>query len=302
MGRNLKYQFLNAIDKSFKPGMDKHSIKSAGGLGSNKIFSYADRKNLVDVASNFSNFMKNNYSSVKKVKDIKAEHIQSFLNSKAGSCSKATLEQYASKFNKLQKCVNKVYNTNAKFGGFTVPIAKENTKLRNSSMSHADFSKLENAFSNSKSSAKTAIQLSARCGLRASECAKVQGRDINLDKCFIHIQDSKGGRSRDVPIRALDMSYFANLKASYADNQRLCPAHADSLNKAVNRAMDKAGISNNYAETSLHAIRKMYAQDQYDQYRSKGLSIEEAWGQVSQELGHGADRMDLLNTYVLNVH
>lgn len=301
MGRNLKYQYLYAINNSFKEGMDKHSLKKNGGLGTSKIFSYADRKNMIDVASNFSNFMKEQYSSVKKVKDVKGEHIQAFLNSKANSCSKATLEQYRSKFKKLEKCVNNTYNTRVTYDGFTVPVAKENTKLRNTAMSHEDFEKLEKALSNSRSSAKIAIQLSARLGLRASECSKLQGRDIDVIGGYVHVADSKGGRDRDISIREADRSYFKELKDNYEDMERLCPVQSDSLNKAINRAMDKIGLKG-YKDTSLHAIRKMYAQEQFDYYRDLGDEIMEAWGKVSVALGHGKDRTDLLNTYVLNVH
>lgn len=301
MGRNLKYQYLYAINNSFKEGMDKHSLKRNGGLGTSKIFSYADRKNMLDVASNFANYMKENYSSIKKVKDVKGEHIQAFLNSKAKNCSKKTLEQYASKFKKLEKCVNNTYNTNVLYSEFTVPNSKENTKLRNTAMSHEDFEKLENALRNSRSSAKIAIQLSAKLGLRASECAKAQGRDIDIENWFFHIADSKGGRSRDISIREQDRAYFKDLKGNYEDMERLCPVQPNSLNKSINRAMNKIGLKG-YDDTSLHAIRKMYAQDMFDYYRELGNSIEESWGKVSLALGHGKDRIDLLNTYVLNVH
>lgn len=302
MGRNLKYQFLNAINNNFKEGMDKHSIKANGQMDGTRIFSYADRENLKDVASNFSNYMKENYSEIKMVKDIKAEHIQSFLNSKVDTCSKKTLEQYASKFNKLENVVNNTYNINANYKGFVVPPGKENTKIRNVAMSKEDFKKLENGFANSKSCAKEAIQLSSKLGLRVSECTKLQGRDINLEKGTVHVADGKGGRDRDITIRAEDKVYFANLRASVDDRERICPVQNDSINKAVQRCMERIGISEKYQDTNIHSIRKMYAQEQYDRYREQGLEINQALGQVSVDLGHSENRLELMKEYVLNIH
>ena len=133
-------------------------------------------------------------------------------------------------------------------------------------ISMIDFMKLEKAFNSSKSSAKIAIQLTARTGLRVSECTKLQGRDINLKDNVIHVEDGKGGRNRDVPIRAEDRNYFADLKANIGDMERVCPVRSDSINKAIDRAMKGEGIRNKYADTSIHCIRKMYAQKEYDMY------------------------------------
>lgn len=302
MGRNLKYQFLNAINSNFKEGMDKHSIKANGEMNNTRIFSYSDRKNLIDVASNFSNFMKTNYSEVKQVKDVKADHIQSFLNSKANSCSNATLKQYESKFNKLENVVNNTYNINANYKGFVVPASTENTKIRNTSMSRDDFNKLQQSFSNSNSSAKTAIELTSRAGLRVSECTKLQGRDIDLNKGTIHVIDGKGGRDRDVTIREEDKQYFANLKAQYGDTERICPVQSDSINKAIRRQMERLEMQNKYTDTSIHCVRKMYAQEQYDHYREQGMEINQALGAVSVDLGHSENRLELMKSYVLNIH
>lgn len=302
MSKNIKQQFLYAINNSFKEGMDKHSLKKAGIKNSEKIYSYADRKNLIDTACNFSNWLKENNPEIKQVKDIKNVHIQKFLNQKANNCSNETLKQYGSKFNKLEKCVNSTYNIKADYKGFSIPISAENTKIRNTSMSHSDFSKLENAFKGSNSFGAVAIQLSARCGLRVSECVKLQARDIDISNNCLHIIDAKGGRDRDVPIRLEDKDYFINLKNSTPDMQRVCPVQKDSINKSVERAMQKAGIKDSYTDTSIHCIRKMYAQDTFDSFRASGMSIQESLDSTSKLLGHGEKRNNLMKQYVLNIH
>lgn len=302
MGRNLKYQFLNAINSNFKEGMDKHSLKASRMMNNTRVFSYADRKNLIDVASNFSNYMKKNYNDIKMVKDIKAEHIQSFLNSKSNNCSKKTLEQYATKFNKLQNIVNSTYGTNANYKGFVVPASKENTKIRNIAMSKKDFEKLQNGFKNSTSSAKQAIELTSKLGLRVSETVKLQGRDINLQNGTVHVADGKGGRDRDVPIRPQDKQYFSDLKASVGEYERICPVQPNSINRAINRCMESVGIANTYQDTSIHSIRKMYAQEMFDYYREQGMTINQSLGSVSVDLGHSENRIELMKEYVLNIH
>ena len=58
MARNLKYQFKYAIEQSCKFGADKHSMKNNRAENGNmkaRTLSYADRKNLIDVSSNFAN-------------------------------------------------------------------------------------------------------------------------------------------------------------------------------------------------------------------------------------------------------
>lgn len=301
MSKNIKQQFIYAIEENFKEGMDKHSMKANGVRNDGKIFSYGDRKNLIDVACNFSNYMKENFNDIKLVKDIKADHIQNFLNSKSIECSNATLKQYQSKFNKLEKIINNTYKIKADFKDYTIPLAEENTKIRNTSMSQADFKKIESFFSNSKSSGKGAIQLTARVGLRVSECTKLQGRDINIEKGYIHVEDGKGGKDRDIPIRAEDREYFINLKERISDYERVCPVRQDSINKAIDRAMKSIGIRNKYKDTSIHCIRKMYAQREYDRCREDGKSIKESLQEVSVLLGHGKERLELMKQYVLNI-
>lgn len=309
MARNLKYQFLNAIEKNFNEGMDKHSLKRTEGLGSGRIFSYADRKNLIDFSCNFAKYIKENYSNVKLARDIKVEHIQAFLNSKATSCSKATLVQYKSKFNKLETLVNKTYGSKVNYSkGYVVPITKENTaKIRCAAMSKNDYSKLCNAMKDSKSSAVIAVQFAGRFGLRVSETTKLQGRDIDLQKGVLRVVDSKGKRSREISIPDKHRAFLQCVRASVGDTQRIVPIQPNSVNKAVRRGLEKAGSSsrldNNYkdAKTGIHSIRKMAAQNHFNECRSAGLSIKDSLSSTSIFLGHGANRYELMKEYVENI-
>lgn len=304
MARNLKYQFKNAIEKNFKEGMSKHSLKNEHAQRGDKVFSYSDRKNLIDVAANFSNFMRENYKEIKMIRDIRQEHVQSFLNLKAKTCSDQTLKQYASKFQKLEKLAAKTFDTRIKFSGYITPKSEIRNHYRDVSMSKNDLNKIREGFSNSTSKAKIAIELSARNGLRVSECTKLTARNINLGKMQIEVRGAKGGRDRDIPIREKDREFYENLKSQYHDDERVCPIQKDSINKALREQMNRYNISEKYENTGIHSIRKFYAQERFDELRNgnEELDIKDAWGIVSQELGHSYDRMDLLEVYVRSVY
>ncbi|MGL5149791.1 MAG: tyrosine-type recombinase/integrase [Clostridium sp.] len=306
MARNLKYQFKNSIDNNFKEGMDKHSLKHSEGLGNGRIFSYSDRKNLIDFSCNFANYIKENFSEIKMARDISSEHIQSFFNEKATSCSKATLEQYRSKLCKLQTIVNNTYDINVNYSrGYILPITEENSnKIRDIAMSNNDYNRLQEVISDSNSSAKIGIELSARFGLRVSEVVKIQGRDIDLQNNTISIVDSKGGRDREIKIeREQDRSYCESIKEYIEERQRLVPIREDSVNVFLKRSLQKCNLDSKYSEckTGIHSIRKMAAQNYYDRCRENGNSIKESLQMTSEWLGHGKDRMELMNEYIANI-
>lgn len=53
--KNIKYQFLYAINQHFKENQDKHSLKKEHLLGQATIYSYSSRSNLIDISANFAN-------------------------------------------------------------------------------------------------------------------------------------------------------------------------------------------------------------------------------------------------------
>lgn len=73
--RNLKYQFLKAINNSFKENMDKHADKANGIRNTDKIYSYSARSNFIDLSANFANFMRESYPEIHKANEIGTEHI-----------------------------------------------------------------------------------------------------------------------------------------------------------------------------------------------------------------------------------
>lgn len=290
--RNLKYQFKNAIEQHFTEGMEKHSMKKNHQMQGNKIFSYADRKNLIDLSSNFANYMKVYHSEIKLVKDVTSNHIQEFLNSKTNECSQETLEQYQSRFRKLEKLVSDTYKTSVDYHSAITPLSIKNGggKIRNFMLSDNDYNTLLNT---TNYNLKKALILSKEFGCRCSEISKLKFSDIQ--ETGIVIIDSKGKRSRFIPA---ETEHQKNVLKQFQQGQqgRICPVQSASLQQAFNRECKRKGI--NISNGAFHTLRKNFATSKYKEYRSQGLSIQQSLDKVSNRLGHNQGRNKLLKQYI----
>ncbi len=289
--RNIKYQFKYCIDTHFREGMDKHSMKR-NGKDNSKIYSYSHRKNLIDLSANFANWIKENHAEIKQLKDINSMHIQEFLNEKANSCSRKSLQEYQSHFRKLESLCNNTYNTNVDFHSTVTPISAKNGggKIRNIMCSDAQYQML---LKTKNSNLKSALVLSKNFGLRASECSKLQYRDIKEDG--IYIADSKGKKSRFVKAENKEqqdiLQQFRGKKQG-----RICPIQTGSLQQAFNRECKKQGI--HFQNGAFHTLRKNFATAKYKEYREKGETVQQALDSVSHVLGHGSKRNELMKQYI----
>ncbi len=290
--RNLKYQFKSVIDRNFKEGMDKHSLKRQGKDNS-RIFSYSDRKNLIDVSANFCNWMRENHADIKEIKDIQTYHIQEFLNSKA-NCSSQTLATYTSYFRKLETLCNNTYvSANVDFHSVVPPISQKNGggKIRNIMCSDEQYNQL---MQTSNQNLKNAMVLSRHFGLRASECSKAKYSDIKADS--IYVADSKGKRSRYVKAENQQQREILKQFRESGQQGRICAVQTGSLQQAFNRECKKQGIK--FENGAFHTLRKAFATEKYKEYRKSGLTVQQSLNKVSHGLGHGDNRTELLKNYV----
>ena len=298
MGRNFQYQFLNAIYKTFDGGgHDKHADKH-NGKHLDTVYSYAERSNLIELSAQIGKFIKENYPDTKRVLDIKKDMIQSFINSKADTCNKETLGQYVSRIHKLEHVVNEIYKGSASwYNDLITPISNiSNEKTRNIAMTREDYNAiLERAYNmNSKSKAIIAIEFSGRFAMRVSETCKLQPRDIDFNKMELHIHKSKGKRSRKMKIKLDDIEYLEQIIKDKEMDKSIVDIKEDSVNKYLARAEEDLGIREKYknADTGIHCIRKMVAQERYDENRNNGFTQKESLNMVSEYLGHGMNRDD----------
>lgn len=296
IARNLKYQLLTAINNHFTEGMDKHAIKRAGQMDGTRIFSYADRTNLVDLASGFAEYMKQTHPQVKEVRHITTDHVQSFLATKSSTASQATLTQYGSRFAKLERLVNDSYKScNVDFHSVVIPqSSKASSKVRTQMLAASDYHTLLNNTTNTN--LRNALVLSYCCGLRAAECSKLQSKDWDPASGTLTIVDSKGKRSREVVVPQQHHSAVDVVMSS--STGRICPCQTESLQKAFRRQLTTSGLADTYKNGAFHTTRKAYATNLYKECRNQGMSVQSSLSAVSRSLGHGANRNDLMKQYI----
>ncbi|MGL5646819.1 MAG: tyrosine-type recombinase/integrase [Clostridium sp.] len=299
--RSIKQQLYYAINQNFKEGMDKHSLKKDGKMDGIRIFSYADRKNLVDFTANFANWMSVKHTEIRKVKDINSMHVQEFLDFKGKTCSKATVEQYMSKSNKMQRLINKTYNLNNKLDIKLPEKIKHKQKIRDKQMAVKDWENLKKIVN---PNASKALDIGRYFGLRVSAVVKLEKRDINIKEGYVKVVDSKGKKTRKVDITTEKQMEVAKrlYNSVLGAKERIVPIQPSSVNKELNRKMEQLGIKQNYEKTSTHAVRKLYAEETFNRVRETGMTVMEAREYISEQLGHTQERGDsdeeLMKTYV----
>ena len=300
---NLKQQMINSIKNGFsEDGMDKHSLKH-NGSNPDKVFSYAERSNLLDIGIQAANFIRNEFG-IKMIKDVKGEHIQKFLDSKASTCGQETLNNYVNRLTKVQTLVEYRFKVDLDWkGNIEVPKSQVAFNGRDIQMDREDLQKVLDRAKEMKSTSKAliAIDLAEKFGLRVSETVKLQVRDVDFDKMKLKIIDSKGKHSRSIDISKEDVQYFKKLLDRKGFKDKIVGIKEDSVNKYLARAFQDLQITK-YKDhkTGVHSIRKMAAQELYNKVRNDGLPREEAALKVCKWLGHNSLRWDIIRVYVKN--
>lgn len=302
-GRNLKYQALNAIDGCFKEKRDKRSDKNNKQRGTHKIYSYNDRKGLIDTSALLMKWAKENHPEIKMLSDFRTSHYQQFIADSSSRWSKKTQETHISHLHKLDKIFShtyKAYEEQLADQRLAECKCKTDTKIKDVAMNRSDWKKLRDYGATMRSKAAlTAIEVAGRVGLRVNECAKLKGSDYNEKTGQLYVAHSKGGRERTIEVKEEHRAYFKELKEQYGD-ARVCPAQSGSLNRTINRWMKNCGLEAYIeADANVHAIRKMVAQEMYDEQKALGKVGIEAFNPVSDFLGHGDERYELFKAYIL---
>lgn len=306
MGKSIKHQLIHAIESNFKEGQDKHAMKRAGYERQSTIFSYNDRKGLIDTAAGFANWLKGQPDPPRRLYDLKPQHVQAYLNAHTEDWTAATFKARLSHLRKLEALARATY-PNSAIGftdGLTAP-ATATSPRRTVQVTAGDYKRLLDYADQSRSQAAPAVFLSGSCGLRVSECAKLKGSDITIQpdgSATVRIVDSKGKRSRTITLNNPDTaSRLAEIHRE-AGAGRVCPIQSESLNAYLRRAFQALGMTE-YVQhkTGYHALRKLAAQRHYDACRGRGLSVKEALSETSVWLGHGRNREELMKHYVLNI-
>lgn len=294
--RNLYGQMTYAINKNFKERVDKRAFKEANGRGmGSKIFSYGEKFRLKQLAKAFQIYVKKNNLNVRLIKEIKAEYIQDFLEAaKERGCTQNTINSYASSLFKIQNTINETYNLDLKWREeIAIPqVERKNSFNRgvDSVISRDDYNKILNYTENNFSQSGLALQMQNWLGVRVEEIARIKKEFISLKDRTITFKNTKGGKKlvRDIPGNKID--FVKSVIEHNFHKERLFSIEGKSINKYLNRVQDQLGLERH----SNHDIRRLIAQEKYNSFREKGMSIKEAANQTSKWLSHGDNRTSML--------
>ena len=294
--KNLYGQMTYAINKNFTERVDKRAFKEANGKGmGSKIFSYGEKYRLKQLAKSFQIYAKENNLNVKLVKEIKAEYIQGFLEgAKERRCTQNTINSYANSLFKIQNTLNSTYNLNLKWREeIAIPqVEKKSSSTRgvDSVISREDYNKILNYAEENMSQSGLALQMQNWLGVRVEEIARIKKEFINLKEGTITFKNTKGGKKLIRDISANKIDFVKSIIEHNFHNERLFSIEGKSINKYLNRVQDQLGLERH----SNHDIRRLIAQEKYDSFREKGMSIKEAANETGKWLSHGDDRLNML--------
>ena len=320
MAKNLKAQLNYAIQTCFKGngqqsggyGASKHS-DMASGQKNGKIYSWSSYHGRLETACQFASFVRENYPEVRNANQLTSEMAESFLLSKAGTCTTETIDTYRSNLASLGENINRTYasaRVDLKVG--KVVGTTSNQESRCKAMTSADIATLRDSYHPGSTGYK-AVTIAEHTGCRASEIVKLTGNSIeicNSSSAIVHIVRSKGGRDRDIKITNPEsVRALANIKATVRDGERIVPCKSGSIQKSINRHMTAlrgssgGSMKSEYSNTGFHAIRKNFAQREFDKVRQSGCSRQESLDHVSKQLGHGSGRdLATLQRYISNIY
>ena len=315
MGRNLNSQFHFAITDNFNENIDKHSYKKQNGReATEKFFSYDSRVafngnfkefNALDVAKNFSNYLKENFTDVKQIRDIKPQHIQSFLNERASTCQDSALKNYAKMIEKLELAAEKTFGINLQWKGeFTTPISTKRDEDINSRrgadsvISRTDLNEIVSYAETHRCQSGDVVRLQEHLGIRINELVTIKKENIDLEKGTLLLENCKGGKDL---VRAITPECKVVLRDILSQNygkNNLFTIKPASVNDYLRSYQQRNGKEYH----STHDIRRCVAQEKYDGYRKEGLSIKESLSEVSLWLNHGKNRDEMLaKSYISNI-
>ena len=303
---SFKNELHHAIQ--FRPGTQKREVKASEGRQmSHRIYSYAERDALHDLANNFSHWVRENRPDLRHVKDITYEDKMGFLEScRARGCTPATVRAYENRLDKLGYCCNRTYPS-SRLDYMERSYCRETQRdrdryeerIRTQVMTREDYNRLHDSCTRS-SRGRDGLELGREFGLRAREIVTVRVEDVREDRLVVH---GKGGRDRELPIETQGQRDLLDRLVRGRDpEERLIPICVGSYENYVRDHLHRSGLDEKYPDTGQHSIRKMCAQERYFEERGRGLSPEEAASEVTKWLGHGADRADLIEVYLAGVY
>lgn len=292
--RSIKSQFHNAINGNFKEGVKKRDYKIENGqVMDNKIFSWQEVYRLKDVARDINNFLKEKEMERRDVRDITAEDLNKFLDSKKYNCTQQTINSYKNSIYKLQEVVNKTYKLDVKWrGNIETPKSVRSKKTKDRGVkaviNNNDYRKIIEFAEKNKCQSGDVVRLERELGVRVNEIVNIKRENINLDTKEILFTNTKGGK--EIAKKITDVNLVREILNKNYSQTALFSIKPETINRYLNRVQDKLGIERN----SFHNLRRNYAQNLYNTELEKGTTEEKALLKTSKELNHRTKREKLM--------
>jgi len=278
------------------------------------IYSYAYKDALLDLAKQAMRFIEIGHPDIKLVCDIKVEHWNEFLEEKAKTCSTATLKQYCTKIRKMRLCVNS-YLRKANVDWKTGLRAPASQKTEHEEIQRTQQMTREhyNIFIEWLRQQKTwkctqtiiASELSARFGFRVQGTSRYKPINSHLqnDSILGYGQVSiveKGNRLRFIDNKTYeDKVFLERINEGKPPLKKIVGLSEYAINEQIRLALEATGLKKYYPLTSMHAIRKMWADETYNMLlNEKKMDEDEVICTVNKWLGHSEGRdIELLAVY-----
>ena len=324
--RSLFVQSMTAIEASFTLGYDKHSAKRQSEQPDHswRVYSFAGKANLLDTAHNLCEYIKEHYPEVDKVRQIRPEHCQEWLDSKARSgCSLNTIETYKSNLVKLSRVINHHFGAHTNFETkVNAELIPDRTSPREFALTPDEIQRVKDSVVRPCHSSNFFIFSTYTC-CRVNSVESIQKRHITLGNdgqtVIVFFEKDKGGRNREITVTDKEFySFCRSLISGKADTDFLFGSiKKGSADKWLNRSLRRLGITipsekavggKAVQKSGNHSVRKSsiqaYYNKQYQHYIDKGYSSDKADRTAKNDccirLGHGSaeKRVDIVNIYL----
>lgn len=308
MGKaNLFQQIKMGVDDAFSPGTSKRSMKNDrdedGNLKENTknhVFSYESRSDLINTAHQFADFVKTNHPDIKFVKDITRDMAKEFLDSKhhinGGSCNSNSVNTYAQRLDNLSHVCNAKYHSDTNWDVDKKELYQDGEHLRSLRMDPEHLKDALNSMNDCHG--KFGVEIAKEFGVRESSIVHFRGKDFDFENLTATVFDAKHGKTFKIELRE-DQAEWIKEKMEEKGiglNDRLVPIRAQSVANILCEHLDKTGHKEySEAKSTIHAVRKMVAQQHYEakisEYQAKGEDFKtaekHALRDTSNYLGHG---------------
>lgn len=305
---SLSYQIFTAMQSAIAYGESKRSYRAQTGFAKlDKIFSHSEYESIEKTSKDFTSYLQD--FRVKKVADITSDHVDGFLIKKSLTCNDNTLTKIKAHIESIGIFCEKKFGVNAANFSPSMKIVsgKENDVKVGRPMDKEVFADLVSRLEQSDSGADnrdarllrfvrgTGLRIDEVCTQKVADCHP--GERGRFGFGYVDVSNPKHGRPRRVHLHSAQAREAVKAAIDRASGDRLFTCKTKTMQNRISQHMDIYGLK----QIGAHAVRKLYAQDFYNFFRSRHTK-RETIQMTNEQLGHSASRdVSELKTYVVDI-